>query len=664
MLHLQGISKQYGSKILFENADGVIDNRSRLALIGPNGAGKSTLVRIVMGFESPDSGMVTRANGLSIGYLAQEVPKFSGRTILEEVMRMDGRREELLEARAELERKFANHGTSDEGLEADLERYGRLAEELDHLDEYRLESRAQEILMGMGFRQTDWHRKLTEFSGGWLMRVALARILLMDPDLLLLDEPTNHLDLESLLWLEEFLKSFRGAMLLISHDTEFLNRIVDQVWEIDQRKVWSYRGNLDAYVVQKEERLTVLRAQYHGQQAKIAELEGFIERFGAKATKARQAQSRQKQLDKMDLIELPDDKQTVRFRFPPAPHSGREVVTLKRAELSYGPKRVFKDLDWIVRRGARIAIVGVNGAGKTTLLKMLAGEIEPTGGDVKLGHLVQVGYYAQHQAESLDLNKTIQQELELTAPDLPISRIRGIAGAFLFQGDAVDKKCRVLSGGEKARVALAKLLLTPSNFLMLDEPTNHLDIESRGVLLEALQDYEGTLCLVSHDRSFMSSLVDTVLEITPEPGGSRVVQLVEGYEDYLARKTREAAQSMKAGKLKTDDREPAKSTPVKAPSAVSSAGSSSTVPVPAPSVDAAMVSNNKRKAWEKERIQLEADITRHESEKSVLETRLADQATYEDKPLTLRLLEEQRGLEKMLNEKLSRWEELCIVLGV
>ncbi len=650
MLGLQGISKQYGSKVLFEGAEAHFGTRSRVALVGPNGAGKTTLLRLLLGQESPDAGSVSRTSHLAIGHLAQEVPKFEGRTVLSEVMRLDGRREELLETRKELEEKFATEAEAagPDHVE-DLERYGRVLEELEHLDEYRLEARAKEILSGMGFKTTDFDRSLTEFSGGWLMRVALARVLLMDPDLLLLDEPTNHLDLESLLWLEQFLLGFRGALLLISHDTEFLNRMVNEVLEIDQRRLWSYKGNIDSWRVQKQERLAVLRAQYEGQQVRIAEIESFVERFGAKATKARQAQSRLKELERMERIELPDDRQTVRFRFPPAPHSGKEVITAKKVALRFGEKTVFRDLEWVIQRGARVAIVGVNGAGKTTLLRMLSGNLRPSEGEVKLGHQVAVGYFAQHQAESLNMKGTVLSELEHVAPDLPISRVRGIAGAFLFQGDAVEKKCGVLSGGEKARVALAKLLLSPSNFLLLDEPTNHLDIESRGVLLEALAAYEGTLCLVSHDRAFVSALVDSVLEIIPGPNGSEVIRLVGGYEDYLAKKEREIAQAAST-KLAA------------APTAAAPAkGAAPASPAPAPK--AAAPSNNQRRSWERERDSLEEKISKLEQERKDAQALLADPATYTDKPRFMALLEGERANELELAKAMSRWEELCAKLG-
>jgi ATP-binding cassette subfamily F protein 3 len=645
MLHLNGISKQFGSKVLFTEAEAHFGHRSRVALIGPNGAGKSTLIKIILGLEHPDSGRVTRAQHLAIGHLAQEVPKFSGRTVLEEVMRVSDRREDLLAAKAEFEEKF----TKSEPAAEELERYGRILEELEHLNEYRLESKAKEILSGMGFKPTDFGRSLTEFSGGWLMRIALSRVLLMDPDLLLLDEPTNHLDLESLLWLEQFLRSFQGAILLVSHDTEFLNRVVNEVLEIDQKKLWSYRGNLESYAEQKQQRLELLRSQYESQQAKIADIESFVARFGAKATKARQAQSRLKQLDKMERIELPEDRSTIGFRFPPASHSGKEVVTVRKASVKYEDKVVFRDLDWVIRRGSRVAIVGVNGAGKTTLLRLLSGKLAPTTGEVKLGHLVQPGYYAQIQAESLNMNKTILEELEMTAPEMQVSQVRAIAGAFLFTGDAVEKRCAVLSGGEKARVALAKLLLSPSNFLILDEPTNHLDVESRGVLLDALLDYEGTLVLVSHDRAFVSPLVDTVLEIEPSPEGSRVTQLLGSYEDYLAKKTAALAEAKAA--LSTQGGSKATST-----SPGSSGGAA------ASAAKKSGPSNNQKNAWVKEREQIEGQIAKLEAEQARLSGLMADPKTYEDKAKSMALAEEQRKVDQTLSTQMARWEELCSLL--
>lgn len=640
MIQLQSIHKQYGPKVLFENAEANLTARSRLALVGPNGAGKSTLIRMILSQEDPDSGSISKSKNLVIGYLAQEIPTSRGCSVLDEVMRLDGRREELLRAKQEMEQSFELGQQSDPEA---LERYGRILEEFELLDESRLEARAKEVLMGMGFQISDFTRPLNELSGGWLMRVALSRILVMEPDLLILDEPTNHLDLESLLWLEEFLGSFHGAMLLVSHDTAFLNRMVTEVIEINQRKLILYRGNFDAYLQQKAERLKLQQAQYEGQQAKIAELEHFISRFGAKATKARQAQSRVKQLDKMERIELEEKKATVRFRFPPAPHSGREIVTVKNAEFRYGPLPIFQNLNWTLTKGSRIAIVGVNGAGKSTLLKLLSRQIEPSSGEIKWGHEVKIGYYAQHQADSLNLDSTVLAELERIAPHLPTSQVRSIAGAFLFQGDAVEKKCSVLSGGEKARVALAKILLSPVNFLLLDEPTNHLDVDSREVLLEALQNFEGTLCLVSHDRSFVSSLVNTVLEIEPPQRGhfgARVHALVEDYAGYLARKVRETSEAAFSYPFHLPEKKGQKNEKIKAPKR-------------------AGPSNNQMKAWVQEREQIEVDISALEKTQFDIHTQLADQKTYNDGEKILKLVELQTEIQKNLSTKMARWEQLC-----
>ncbi len=648
MIDLSGVTKQYGAQVLFEGASAHLGARSRCVLVGPNGSGKSTLIRMILGQEEPDLGRVSRLPHLSLGHLAQEVPRTSDKGVLEEVMRLDGRRDQLLVARRELEAALEKASAEDEasGRQAQhLERYGRVLEELEALDEYRLEARAKSILQGMGFRARDFERRLGEFSGGWLMRVALSRLLLQEPDLLLLDEPTNHLDLESLLWLEQFLLGFRGALLLVSHDTHFANRLAQEVIEIDQKKLWTYRGNLDAYMVQKAERLEVLRSQFESQQSRIAEIERFVRRFGSKATKARQAQSRLKELDRMERIELPDERDQVEFRFPPAQRSGREVVTLKGAGLSYGEKRVFSSLDWVLQRGARVAIVGPNGAGKTTLLKLLAGELEATEGVSKLGHEVKVGYYAQHQAETLDRTATIQRELENTAPELTISRVRGIAGAFLFSGDAVEKRCGVLSGGEKARVALAKLLLSPSNFLILDEPTNHLDVQSRGVLLEALQEYEGTLVVVSHDRAFMSGLVDTVLEVVPSEKGSSLVALLGGYEDYLERKNRELAQAGSSVQLAASG--------TSSPTQVTAADSSGS---DRPAKGG--VSNNTRQAWLKKREKLEKEIEKFESEIAGMDGMLASDSIYESQSKVSELLEKRRTFQEALNMRYLEWEQV------
>jgi ATP-binding cassette subfamily F protein 3 len=654
MLHIKGLSKHYGSKVLFEGAEANLDDQDRVALIGPNGAGKSTLIKLILGQEHSDGGDIIIPKNTRIGHLAQELPKFENRTVFEEVLRLDGRRDEILRLKADLEEKLA-----DEHTEADLKNYGRVLEELDGFDEYRLPSRAEQILEGVGFEEKDFHRNLSELSGGWLMRVALARVLLLQPDLLILDEPTNHLDLESLLWLEEFLKSYPGALLIVSHDRSFLNRLIGQVWEIDQQRINVYNGNLDAYVVQKEERLKVMEAQHAGQQAKIAEMRSFVERFGAKATKARQAQSRMKQIEKMEatMIDLPEERSNIGFRFPSCPPSGKEVITMKNAAMRFhapdgGQKTVFEKFDWILQRGSRVAIVGVNGAGKTTLLKALSDTLPLSDGTIKLGHQVQVGYYSQLQAESLNLKHTILEELEITAPKMDLAQVRAVAGAFLFLGDDVFKKIGVLSGGEKARVALAKLLLMPNNFLLLDEPTNHLDAESREVLLQALINYEGTLCLVSHDREFVGPLVDQLLEIQDQ----RVTPLVLNYEEYLAKKILETRERLKkpqrSGTLLPGG--------IKAESQGSSASSGGDTRI---SNGAPKISNNQLRAYRSEFAKLETEIQKLETRQAEINQRLSTEDFAQNAVLLRELIDEQSKNQQNLDQKFARWEELGGLLG-
>ena len=664
MLQLKELTKQYGSKVLFENAEANLGEKSRIALIGANGAGKSTLIKMILGNESYDHGLISRSPHIKIGHLAQDLPKFENRTVMEEVMRLDGRREEILAQKKDLEEKM-QHLRGDASDQSVLQAYSRVLEEVDALDEYRLPSRAEQILEGVGFRQQDFHRHLSELSGGWIMRVALARVLLLQPDLLILDEPTNHLDLESLLWLEEFLKNYPGAILMVSHDRQFLNKLVNEVWEIDQRRIQCYNGNLDSFVVQKEERLKVLEAQHEGQLQKIAELQSFIDRFGAKATKARQAQSRAKQLEKIELIELPEDRSNIQFRFPPCPQSGREVATMKNAAVVFGEgapteKVIFKKFDWILQRGSRVAIVGVNGAGKTTLLKTLAqgleNEVNLNEGTLKLGHHVKVGYYSQLQAETLNLNWTILEELEATAPAMEVSQVRAVAGAFLFTGDDVYKKIKVLSGGEKARVALAKLLLTPNNFLLLDEPTNHLDSDSREVLLNALMNYSGTLCLVSHDRDFVAPLADQLLEIQDQ----RVTPLVLNYEEFLAKKVQETRDRMRRT-LKPNDAKPSLGA-VTHTLGGNGADAGATGIGAGASAGAQKISNNQRRSWENELKKIEKDIASLESRQNEISDLLAT-GDFAGDPAGLRhLIDEQTKNQQSLDQKFSRWEELSLLL--
>ncbi len=639
MLQIRELSKSFGSKTLFENATVSLGEKARVALIGPNGAGKSTLIKLILGQDHPDEGEIQKKRHIKIGHLAQELPKFEDRTILEEVMSLDGRREEILQQRAELEKRLETDASEDT-----LEAYATVLQEFEAFDEYRLPSRAAQILEGVGFQEKDFNRNLSQLSGGWLMRVALARVLLLQPDLLVLDEPTNHLDLESLIWLEEFLKTYPGSILLVSHDRAFQNRLVNRVWEIDQKQIFPYIGDLDAYVVQKEERLKVMLAARSGQEAKIAEMQSFVDRFGAKATKARQAQSRVKQIEKIaaQMIDLPENRDSVQFNFPSCPPSGKEVITTKGAAIQFGEKKIFSDFDWILQRGSRVAIVGVNGAGKTTLLKALTGNIPLSAGSIRLGHHVQVGYYSQLQAESLNLESTIFEELETTAPNLTLSQIRGIAGAFLFSGEAIYKKIKVLSGGEKARVALAKLLLLPNNFLLLDEPTNHLDVESRGVLLQALMNYEGTLCLVSHDRDFVAPLVDQLLEVD----NGKIIPLVLTYEEYLAKKVQETRDRMKS--------------PSKSLASVSGKLSEAET---VQSTRSSKPSHNQIRSWEREFQKTETEIAKVEIRLSEINEKLSSTDFSADADALRKLIGEQTEHQRLLETKMARWEELGSLLG-
>ncbi len=653
MIDIIDVEKHFGTRTIFDKVSLHVGPRSRIALIGPNGSGKTTLIRLILEEERPDQGSVAKASHLTIGYLPQEVGIPEDETVLASVLRLTGRREELLATKQELEERFSRQGDYP-GHEEDLERYGHILTELEHMDEYRLEALAKEVLTGMGFKPADLGRRLAEFSGGWRMRAVLSRILLLSPDLLLLDEPTNHLDLESLLWLEEYLLDYKGALLLVSHDRAFLNRMVGEVVEIEQRELFSYKGSLDEYEFQKEKHIELLRARYKVQQNKIAQIEKFTERFRYKATKARQVQSRLKQLEKMERIELPGEHtKTIHFGFPPSSRGGKQTVTLEEVNFAYGAKKIFQGLDWVIGRDSRLAIVGVNGAGKTTLLKLLSGVVGPTQGSIRFGHNVEIGYYAQHTVDSLDLQKTIYEELHATTSAKTPLELRSLAGAFLFSGDDIDKPCRVLSGGEKARVALAKLLLKPHNFLLLDEPTNHLDAQSRQVLLEALLAYEGTLCLVSHDREFMRPLIDTVLEIVPVEEYSEVRKLVENYDDYLARKMREAASLVHHTEMSVESA--SGQVVVMDRSARKMAKEEELSP------EQAQLEKEKveqRKELKKKLVVLEQEIAGLEKRKQEIHAILEVQGTYENRNKLVDVFKELHQIDKALAAKMAQWEQM------
>ena len=535
MIRLDSISKQNGHQILFIEASAALNRGEKVGLVGPNGAGKSTLFRMIVGEDTPDEGQVSTDRGISIGYFSQDVGEMAGRSAVAEVMDGVGPLSALSAELSELEAAMGDPERMDE-MESLVERYGEVQGRFEELGGYALEGRAREVLAGLSFSQEMMDGDVGKLSGGWKMRVALARILLMRPDAMLLDEPSNHLDLESLIWLEQFLKDYEGLLLMTSHDREFMNRIVGKIVEIDGGSLTTYGGNYEFYEAQRALAEKQQLAQFERQQAMLAKELKFIERFKARASHAAQVQSRVKKLEKIDRVEPPRRRQTVLFEFPPAPRSGEDVATLKGVHKKYGSKTIYDGFDFQVRRNERWCVMGVNGAGKSTLLKLVAGAAEPDTGSVAIGASVRLGYFAQHAMDLLDGEQTVFQTLEDAFPQAGQGSLRALAGCFGFSGDDVEKRCRVLSGGEKARLVMALMLYDPPNFLVLDEPTNHLDLLTKEMLIKALARYEGAMLFVSHDRHFLAELSNRVLELTPEGihayGG--------GYTEYVARTGHEA----------------------------------------------------------------------------------------------------------------------------
>jgi len=535
MIRLDNIGKQNGRQIVFIEASAVLQKGEKVGLVGPNGAGKTTLFRMITGQELPDEGQIVADRGITIGYFSQDVGEMSGRSAVSEVMDGTGPVSVVAAELRELEASMADPDRADE-MEAIIERYGEVQARFEDLGGYALEGRAREVLAGLSFSEEMMDGDVGALSGGWKMRVALARILLMRPDAMLLDEPSNHLDLESLIWLEGFLKNYDGAVLMTSHDRAFMNRIVSKVVEIDGGALTTYSGNYEFYEQQRALNEKQQQAQFERQQAMLAKEIKFIERFKARASHAAQVQSRVKKLDKIERVEPPKRRQSVVFEFPPAPRSGDDVVSLKNVHKGYGNRRIYEGLDFMVSRKERWCVMGINGAGKSTLLKLVTGSTPPDDGTVVLGGSVKMGYFAQHAMDLLDGERTVFQSLEDAFPQAGQGSLRSLAGCFGFSGDDVEKKCRVLSGGEKARLVMAKMLYDPPNFLVLDEPTNHLDIATKEMLITALSQYEGTMLFVSHDRHFLAALSNRVLELTPDG----IHQYGGGYTEYVARTGQEA----------------------------------------------------------------------------------------------------------------------------
>src|SRR5467141_1667699 len=544
MIQLSGAGKRYGHKLLFENADWPITPESRIGLVGANGTGKSTVMKILAGSESLDYGTISRAKCISTGYLPQDGLTMTGRTIFAECMSVFAELHAIEKEMESLTRSMSelDHAGAEYSNVAD--RYQKLEHEFVARDGYTLEAQVGQVLTGLGFHRDDWTRLTEEFSGGWQMRIALAKLLLQKPNLLLLDEPTNHLDLEARNWLEEYLTTYPYAFVLISHDRYFLDISVKRIVDIWNKQMHFYAGNYDQYLAGKAARKEQLESAYKTQHDRIEQLEIFINRFRYTATKAKQVQSRIKELEKMEKIEIPQEERTIHFSFPQPKPSGRIVAEFASVAKSYGEKEVFRDVSFMIERGDRIALVGVNGAGKSTLIKLLAGKEPLSAGEYRLGHNVQADYFAQDQYKELDQDARIFDDLAELSPRSTQTELRSLLGCFLFSGDEVFKRIGVLSGGERNRYALLRMLLHPANFLLLDEPTNHLDLRAKDVLLEALMKYTGTVVFVSHDRYFIDKLATRVFEI-----GEGKVEIYPGnYEDYLWRKQGRAAVALEIPK--------------------------------------------------------------------------------------------------------------------
>ena len=624
MVLLETVSKSYGGQRLFENLSWRILGGERIGLVGPNGVGKTTLCRLLAGVEEPDGGGVRRERGVTVGYLPQEVGGAASGSVLAETL---SGFDDVWAIERQLEELGAALAT--DPSEALTARYGELQHRFEARGGYRLEAEAKVILGGLGFRPEDVHRPLAEFSGGWRMRSALARLLLLRPSLLLLDEPTNHLDLESLTWLEQFLSAYDGAVVVVSHDRYFLNRMVTSIAELSAAGLALYPGAYDAYLVEREARGELLAARARNQARRIAEIEQFIERFRYQATKARQVQSRIKMLDRMERVRTDRVSRLVRFALPAPPRTGRIVVTLSDVDKSYGDNVVYRGLSLTVERGERIALVGVNGAGKSTLLKLLAGVLPVERGTRTLGAHVSPHYYAQHQIDALDPSRTVLEEMEAAAPEALRTRLRAILGSFLFSGDSVDKKVGVLSGGEKARLALAKMLVRPAALLCLDEPTNHLDLASRGVLEDALAGFAGTMVFISHDRYFINRLATKVIEVR----SGRLTAHLGGYDDYISHL--------------------AAAPPWEAPR-------SAPPPAAAPARTRKSRPGARLTELRKRLEQVEGQIHELERRLSDLAAALSDPSLYADAPRVLAVTAEQRAAQEQVAWLMREWEALSL----
>ncbi|PYM75197.1 MAG: hypothetical protein DME03_11685 [Candidatus Rokuibacteriota bacterium] len=649
MIQLDGISRSYAGQTVLHELSWRIADRERIGLVGPNGAGKTTLCRLLAGVEEPDAGRISRPRETTVGYLPQEAASSPTSSVLGEALAGFA---DVWQVEREMEEIAAQLATAARGVGSDAltARYGDLQHRFEALGGYRLETEVKAILGGLGFRPTDFARPLTEFSGGWRMRAALARLLLQRPSLLLLDEPTNHLDIESLEWLESFLVDYEGTVVIVSHDRYFLNRMVTSIADLGPSGVTVYPGDYDEYLVQREARRELLEAQARNQAKRVAEIERFIERFRYQASKARQVQSRVKMLERMELVEVERDARVIRFAFPQPPRTGRRVATLAGVRKAYGDNVVYASVDFEVERGMRVALVGPNGAGKSTLLRMVAGVLPFDLGERTLGTHVAVHYYAQHQLEALTPSLTVLEELERAAPELGQTRLRTILGTFLFSGDAVEKKIAVLSGGEKARVALAKMLVRPAALLCLDEPTNHLDLASREVLEGALAAFPGTIVFISHDRYFINRIATEIVEI----GRGALVTYRGSYDDYLDSKARAATAPVAAPAAppRPAPARPRPAAPAEAPHASRRGSSRRSDQVTKD------VRELRRRLEEVER-----QIHALEARLAELGQRLGDPALYTDGERVREATAERKRAEEQVMWLMREWEQLSTALA-
>ena len=644
MLSVNRLDIRFGDKHLFKDISVRVHEGNRVGLVGVNGAGKSTLLKIMAGVAASDDGVVSRARNFTVAYLPQESSALvSDNTLYEEAETAFAG---LLALQAEAERihgELAGKTADSEGFAALLQRQGEIQHELDGSEIYSIRARIEKVLQGLGFKQEDLEAPVTSFSGGWVMRLMLAKMLLAAPSLLLLDEPTNHLDLESLTWVEDFLRSYKGAMVIISHDRTFLDRTTKLTWEISLGRLTIYKGNYSYYVKEKEERREIERAAFDNQQQKIRQTMRFVERFRAKSTKAKQVQSRVRQLEKMDVLEMEEDERQIRFTFPPAPASGRDVLQIEGLTKSYQQKLVLRDVDLVLQRGDKVAVVGVNGAGKTTLVKIIAGLIDYDGGQIRFGANVKLSYFGQHQAQELSPQLTALDTMATTGVEMTITRTRSLLGAFLFRGEEVEKKVAVLSGGEKSRLALAKMIAMPANLMVLDEPTNHLDMSSQEVLQEAMAQYDGTIIVVSHNRYFLDTFVTKVLEVKDGH-----VALYEGNITEYLRKVQLIAEEQGAG----------------VPEDTAEASQRTSDDVPRENrKDKRKQEAEKRQErsrrlgpWSKKLTEAENEIEKLERKKEEMEQQLADPDLYKDEQAWSRTSKDYEDCKRHLERWYERWE--------